>query len=286
MMLFTIPKPFTDQIAIIQRNSIQSWMKLVPQTNIILMGNEEGVAEVAKQFGVIHIKDIECNEFGTPLLSSAFRTAKLISNTPLLMYINADIILFGKLRELIDKCRKRYKRFLVIGRRWDVDVTEAIEFNEDGWQSKMIEFAKTKGKLHPETGIDYFIFSATAFAEIPPFAIGRVAFDNWLVWKARYDGMAVIDATDVLIAIHQNHPSLMKDGKEKETQINLQLAGDHLFDLTDCNYIAGERWIKPARDVIHIDRRMQRMAEYHPRLNRLICSWKLRYLYCWLRLSL
>lgn len=289
MMIFTVPKPFTDQIAIIQRNAIQSWMKLIPQTKIILMGNEKGVTEAAKEFGVVHIKDIECNEFGTPLVSSAFKEAKLISNTSVLMYINTDIILVGGLSKLIDKCKKRLKRFLVVGRRWDVDVTEPIDFNENGWQSKMIDFAKTKGKLHSETGIDYFVFSADAFDEIPPFAIGRFAWDNWLLWKARHDGMAVIDATDMLTAIHQNHSSMIKDGKkvrEKEIQANRQLADDHIFDIIDCNYIAGDGWIKPARDVLHIERRMERMAEYHPVLWRLICSWKLRCLYCWLRLSL
>ena len=31
--------------------------------------------------------------------------------------------------------------------------------------------------------IDYFVFSPGVFDDIPPFAVGRPVFDNWLIWK-------------------------------------------------------------------------------------------------------
>jgi hypothetical protein len=40
---------------------------------------------------------------------------------------------------------------------------------------------------------------------MPPLAIGRFWWDNWLLWKARSLGAPVLDATTVVTAIHQNH---------------------------------------------------------------------------------
>jgi len=54
-------------------------------------------------------------------------------------------------------------------------------------------------------GLDYFIFPCGLFRDIPPFAVGRPAWDNWLVYKARSLGLPVIDATKMVTAIHQNH---------------------------------------------------------------------------------
>ena len=43
------------------------------------------------------------------------------------------------------------------------------------------------------------------FGEIPKFALGRWYWDNWLVYRARRLGGALIDATACVMAIHQNH---------------------------------------------------------------------------------
>src|SRR5258705_5206050 len=40
---------------------------------------------------------------------------------------------------------------------------------------------------------------------MPALVIGRVWWDHWLVWKAREAGAAVVDASEVVTAIHQNH---------------------------------------------------------------------------------
>jgi hypothetical protein len=43
------------------------------------------------------------------------------------------------------------------------------------------------------------------FDGIPPFALGRWYWDNWLVYRARRIGGALIDASACVMAIHQNH---------------------------------------------------------------------------------
>jgi len=52
LTLFTIPKAFNGHIAVIQRNAIQSWMRLHPEIEIILFGADEGTAEAAREFGL------------------------------------------------------------------------------------------------------------------------------------------------------------------------------------------------------------------------------------------
>ena len=75
--LFTAPKPFTNpHIALIQRNAIRSWIALGQDVEILLLGDEEGMAENARTMGVKHIPSIHKNASGTPLISSLFQTAR------------------------------------------------------------------------------------------------------------------------------------------------------------------------------------------------------------------
>jgi len=46
---FTTPKPFRGHIGVIQRNAIHSWKLVHPEAEVILFGNEEGAAEVARE---------------------------------------------------------------------------------------------------------------------------------------------------------------------------------------------------------------------------------------------
>src|SRR5512145_3128572 len=94
LTIFTAPKPFTNpHIALIQRNAIRSWLALGPQVEVILIGEEEGLAEVAAEYGVRHLTNVERNANGTPLVSSMFALARQYSTSPLLACVNADILL-------------------------------------------------------------------------------------------------------------------------------------------------------------------------------------------------
>jgi hypothetical protein len=65
--------------------------------------------------------------------------------------------------------------------------------------------ARTQGKQLSGDWIDYFVFRKGLYKELPDLVIGRVFWDQWLVWKARASGAALLDATDAVTAIHQNH---------------------------------------------------------------------------------
>jgi hypothetical protein len=206
LTIFTIPKAFRGHIGVIQRNAIQSWMRVHPEADIVLFGDDEGTAEAAREFGLRHVGDVERNEFGSILVNATFSRAQAMARHDVMCYVNCDIILMDDFRSALERVRAAYREFLMVGRRWDVDLTAALEFSDDGWRSEVRGLASRSGKQRPAQWIDYFAFSRGLYgADVPAFAIGRTSWDNWLVWKALDSKKAVVDASPVVMAVHQNH---------------------------------------------------------------------------------
>jgi hypothetical protein len=201
--LFTVPKPFLGHIGMIQRNAIQSWTRLHPDIDILMFGNEQGAAEVAAEFGIRHFPDVDVNEYGTPQISRYFQQAEEAARHSLMCYVNADIILFPDLLEAVAKVD--LPKFVMGGLRTDYDIVNPVDFTRHDWAEALREDAKTNGTLHSFTGIDYFVYPRGMFGEIPQFALGRWYWDQWLVYRARRLGGALIDASASAMAIHQNH---------------------------------------------------------------------------------
>jgi len=247
--IFAIPKPFQGHINIIQRNAIQSWIALNPKCEIILFGDDYGIADVAKEFNIRHVSEIKKNEFGTPILSSAFSSAQKLAKNNILMYTNSDIIFFQDLIEAIQKIDKPL--FLICGRRWDLDVTEEIDFEDGEWTARLKGKVKKEGKRHGLSGMDYFIFPRN-LVEMPPFAVGRPGWDTWLIYDMRLRRVPVIDATEAIMVIHQNHDFLhSKFGEEKrvggpEWQKNIEIAGGltNMLTLRDADWILDKNGLR------------------------------------------
>ena len=156
LTIFTAPRAFDNQFGLIQRNAILSWLRLHPQCEIILFGEEEGIAEMAGEFGILHIPDIKKNESGTPLVDDLFERAKKTAKNNILAYVNADIILIGDFMEAVEKLKGG--NFLMIGRRWDLDLKEPINFQDRDWEGELKNKITKEGKLHGQAGSDYFVF--------------------------------------------------------------------------------------------------------------------------------
>ena len=203
LTLFTIPKPFIGHIGMIQRNAIQSWTRLHSDVDILLFGNEQGTAEIATELGLRHIPDVELNEFGTPLMNGYFKKAEEVSRHRVMCCVNADIILFPDMIDSVSKIT--LGKFVMGGRRTDFDIDGPVDFTQKNWSEVLRQQAAEKGVLHSFSGIDYFVYPRGMFGEIPPLAVGRWYWDNWLVYRARQLGGALIDASAAVMAIHQNH---------------------------------------------------------------------------------
>jgi hypothetical protein len=191
-------------MSVIQRNAIGSWTHMSPRPHVILFGTEPGTPEIAREFGLVHVPDIKCNQWGTPLVSDLFAQAEKLSRSPVLSYVNSDIILFDDFARAIARVEGLAPGFLMVGRRTDLDVKDGISF-QSGWADALRQHARGKGKLQIARSIDYFAFTRGLYPAMPPLAIGRFWWDNWLLWKARSLHAAVVDATREVLIIHQNH---------------------------------------------------------------------------------
>lgn len=265
LTIFTAPKPFTNpHIAMIQRNALLSWKALGPEVDVIVMGEEEGIAEAAAEIGVLHIAQVARNTQGTPLVSSMFDLARANSDSPFLCCANTDVILLPDLLEAVRQVDRQAGEFLIVGQRWDLAVTAPLDFSA-GWQQRLADWLKREGRLHPRGGSDYFVFRRDSFRNMPAFAIGRAGWDNWMIYEARYTGGAVVDATAAVQIIHQDHdyshlPGGQPHYRLPETFENIRLAGGKrsIFTLEDTNRCLDAsgrlgrmpfRWAKFRRDV-------------------------------------
>jgi hypothetical protein len=130
----------------------------------------------------------------------------------------------------------------MVGRRWDTEIYEPIDFSSQNWEEQTRNRALSARHQRDAWWIDYFAFRRGLFgSDIPPFALGRTSWDNWLVWKGCKSGYPVVDASPSVTAVHQNHdyghhPQGMKGvWKGEEAQRNFQLAGgwDHMRTIDD-----------------------------------------------------
>ena len=255
--LFSAPKSFTNpHIAMIQRNAIKSWT-LLPDVEVILLGEETGLAEAAREIGVKHIPNVERNASGTPLISSMFQLVRKKSNSDLLCIINADMILMADFMEAARRSRLQRDKFVLLSQRWDLDVTQPIEFTE-GWQDRLRSTVHAQGTLHRPAGSDFFLFPKSCYIDLPNFTIGRAGWDNWMIYHARKQGWPVVDATPSVMIVHQNHDYSHLPGGQPhynlaESRHNEFLAGGpaHRYMVLDADrQLAGGQLRPPRRSLV------------------------------------
>lgn len=239
--LFTTPKPFRDHIDTIQRNALKSWTLLHPDVEVILFGDDEGSADVASELGIRHEPHVERNDAGMKRVDYLFSKTQEIARHETLCYVNCDIILMNDFARALARVRKRYARFLMVGRRWDTPINERISFSDD-WEAQVRNMALSTHDRRNPWWIDYFAFARGTYADdLLPFVLGTVRWDNWLIWKVLDSGFPVVDASRAVIAVHQNHdyayhPQGQKGVWEGEAaKRNLALAGgwSHLRNIND-----------------------------------------------------
>jgi hypothetical protein len=242
LTIFTTPKPFEGHIEVIQRNAIESWTHLSDQVQVLLIGDEPGMRRVAADLKVTHLPGVEHNQYGTPRLDSIFAAARENARHPWLCYVNADILLMDDLLPTVERVISRFDRFLIVGQRWDLDVRDRLQF-DDGWPGRLRDRIKTAGRLHPPAGSDYFVFPKDEFDHMPPFALGRAGWDNWMIFAGRELGIPVIDASDAITLVHQNHDYAHLPGGQPhyrlpESEDNVRMAGgrETIFTLQDVNW--------------------------------------------------
>lgn len=276
LTIFSIPKPFQGHIGIIQRNAIQSWLRLNPDIEVILCGNEPGTEEAASEFKIGWLPNLARNEYGTPFLNSAFDQVAKISRHPLLGYVNSDIILLSDFLRAIQ--RLRFGNFLIVGQRWNLDLTVPWDFEQPDLEERLARYVAEHGTLEHPWGIDYFVFPKNGVARnLPPFVVGRPGWDNFFIYQARKLSIPVVDVTKVVTVIHQNHdynhvPERVGEVWEgPEADWNRRLIGswDYVFTLLDATHLMTKQAVLPACGYKYLYRRLQTLPIFFPQITPL-----------------
>lgn len=271
LTIFSIPKPFVRHIGIIQRNAINSWRSLHPSCEVILFGDEPGTEEVAAETKARYFPKIARNEYGTPLLDHVFAEVQKIASQNLICYVNTDIILLSDFLEAIKRIRLR--RFLAVGQRWDMDITQLPDFRQPDWEKQLHRYIAKHAVLHQPWGSDYFVYPRdSGVGDLPPFAVGRPGWDNWLIYNARKLRIPVVDITRAAKVIHQNHGYGHVSKARNETwegpegDRNRELAGDlnHVFTSLDATHLIEFGLLLPAARCKHLRRRWQTLPILYP----------------------
>jgi hypothetical protein len=270
LTIFSLPKGFVDpHVSLIQRNALASWRNLGPEVEVLVMGDDRGVAEAAAEHGAGHVGDPAKNEFGTPLLDWAFAEAAAAGSGDLLCYVNADIVLLEDFLAAV----KRLPRadHLAIGQRWDCDIRAPLDFSgEDG---SLAEWARRNGRLDLGRGSDYFVFPRDTDFALPPFAVGRPGWDNWMMGRTLELGLPLIDITQATTVIHQNHDyghvaaRRGSDWEGPEAERNRRLGGwldRYVHSPSNATHLLTESGLRRARSRRHLRARLEEFVALRP----------------------
>jgi hypothetical protein len=202
-------------------------------------------------------------------VSDAFEAAGRLAGRERLCYANADIILLSDLPAALRRVGDRPA--LVVGRRVDLAVDGELAF-EPGWEERLRRSAADHGRPGTEREIDYMAFPRDVDWQMPPLAVGRPGWDNWVLYRARSLGLAVVDASSEVLAVHQRHGYEHVAGRTgprwqgPEADRNMALVADMgtAYGILDASHVLTPRGLRRAVGLRHLKRRARR----HPLLGR------------------
>jgi len=250
LTIFSIPKPFHNNITVIQENAIQSWKNIHPECEIYLFGDEDGVEEYAKKYCISHIKEVPRNEFGTPILSDVFEKIQKLANNNFICFVNTDIILIPDIINAV-LLVKNLPEFLMVGRRTNIECHMRIDMSYNA-NKDILAYIEREGTPGRPDQIDCFIFPKGQIKKMPPFAVGRAGWDNWLIADTRRRKIPVIDGSSAFHVIHQNHDyghikvRTNNSWEGPETDRNRELMGGlkNLYNIDDASWILTNNGLK------------------------------------------
>jgi hypothetical protein len=189
--------------------------------------------------------------------------------------VASDIILMSDVMRAVEQVACSREKFVIFSQRWNLKVTEPITFDAS-WEEEIRAMLALRGRLYVRTGMDYMVYPRGLLGEVPPFAVGRRGYDHWLLYRARTQGADLVDATQVVKAVHQDHDySHHPDGAHgimygTEAKRNVDLAGSwpYRFIIKDRTHVLTTKGLKRSRDLWRLWRILRTAEALHPSLPR------------------
>lgn len=238
--IFTSPRPFTGEFDKIQRNAILSWKKLTNVKIFVFDDESKTSKKICDEYEVEYVPDVQKNKNGTPLMGDCLENIRYRSGASIVAHVSTDMILTENFIETIGKVHKIFNnsKYYMIGQRINID--DKLNLDEMQLDTIAIANLKKKGKLHPPTAMDYFVFPEQFKIKMPPFAIGRPGWDSWLIAHCKKNSIPIVDATNAISAFHQNHsyPSKKLSYFQEECDYNFHLAGgnSNLMNIREADF--------------------------------------------------
>lgn len=237
--------------------TFSSWLLTAPTTKLyIMMPREEFdpdlilLPTIEKLLGpnrILFGPDVETDEDGVPYIDDWFINGLDNTNSSVLCWINADIIIpngwYQRIQFLYDHFHNIDQQISVISRRCDFDfesntaselyrrIKSYADFRNvsDVWPPDYDEISKER-KLHTSWGIDFFLVSREPmqinFDDIPHFHMGKYRWDPWITGWLR-EHMPLITLGDEFCTYHMNHVPKDRQTTDVKVKENLEMAARH-----------------------------------------------------------
>lgn len=243
--IFSPMRPFHGNIGEVQLNAIRSWLAIRPACEVILIDDEEGTTPAAAAgLGVRIIREVKRSRLGAPLLDDLLRTAAHHAKYEIMAYITADVLMAPNSATEIIRCHAlmQGRPYLAVCSRVDMLAPLTIHFDRPDWFEEVRTAAEIHGEPHGHTALDLWIYPRSLDFNCPPFPIGRCATDGWIVYKARRDGIPVIDVTSAILLIHQLHDRPAKKSplfyeEQLECVYLFENMGENAMSLLDADWV-------------------------------------------------
>jgi hypothetical protein len=231
--ILSSPRPFIGEFNRIQTNAIKSWMSLDSNIDIFLIDDEQSTCSsllTASYYSAISIiHPLASSPWGTPLIDGPINQLLSSKKYSHVCFVNTDIILDNRFVDLISfLTRCSFTNYICMGQRHNIDVPFTLDYISATDRPMPNPWILPRS-LHPPTGMDYWIMPCSSSLVFPPFISGRPGMDSWLAWYHVSNHLPLIDATNFLQVLHQNHPYPAKKFEyfKDETDYNLTVAGGY-----------------------------------------------------------
>lgn len=231
--ILSSPRPFVGEFNRIQTNSIKSWLSLDSNIDIFLIDDEQSTCRsllTDPYYSTISIlPPLAFSPWGTPLIDGPIN--KLLSSKKYthVCFVNTDIVLDNRFVDLISfLTRCPFTSYICMGQRHNIDISFTLTYESASDRPNPNPWILPRS-LHPPTGMDYWIMPCSTSLVFPPFISGRPGMDSWLAWYHVSNRLPLIDATNFLQVLHQNHPYPAKQFQyyKDEADFNLSVAGGY-----------------------------------------------------------
>lgn len=243
--ILSSPKPFENESDWNQLNALRSWRSIGKNVEIIVFGDVPGIKNAVREVGAVHISGIETSSTGAPSFNAMVNYANIEGKYDLQIYVNCDILLNFNIIKSMQISFEKFNKFLLVGERLDLKEKIKIDTQYPHWEIglyNLVEHAQLKP--HGPTGVDYFGFVRGLWGNLPNVYMGRAMCDQALLHYCHKNQIPIIDASQVVTAIHQFHDYSHLDrgklevteGSDKKTMATLHGLKYSLPTISDSNF--------------------------------------------------